>query len=433
MAVHGIDLGTTNSAIARIGVDGRPEVLVGMSGEATTPSVVLFASPGEHVVGEGARREARLDPEHVCALVKRRMGDAEWLFVAHGKQWSAPAVSALVLCAYYAWNSYIGSAATGAPATARVVVPRGASLREVSNSLAKAGAIRAPRFFRTYASMGGRDRLIKPGTYQFPSDAGWKATLDALVSGSAVVHIVTIPEGYNLRQITPLLAKALGVPEDSVRAAATDTAWQRKLDVPLQSLEGYLFPATYSFSDGTTAREAVSAMIEAYETAWKSIPNAGERLQVLAISRHDAMSMASIIETEAKRAEERPIISAVYWNRVKKGMKLQADPTVQYALPEHVERVLYKDLEVESKFNTYKYAGLPPGPIASPGLASIEAALNPAAVPYLYFVAHPDGHHEFRNTFEEHAKAIAMVKRQRAAAAAAAAPKPAAAQPRKKG
>ncbi len=97
MAVHGIDLGTTNSAIARTGPDGRPRVLAGMSGELTTPSVVLFASPGEHVVGEGARREARLDPEHVCALVKRRMGDAQWRFVAHGKAWSAPAVSALVL------------------------------------------------------------------------------------------------------------------------------------------------------------------------------------------------------------------------------------------------------------------------------------------------------------------------------------------------
>ena len=338
------------------------------------------------------------------------------------------AVTVCALGAFYTWRSYTGSSATGAPATARVVVPRGASVREVSASLQKAGAIRSPRFFRTYASMGGRDRLIKPGTYQFPVNAGWKATLDALVSGNAVVHNITIPEGYDLRQITPLLAKALGVSDDSVRIAATDTAWQHKLDVPLPSLEGYLFPATYSFADGTTAREAVTAMIEAYEAAWESIPNSADRLQALAISRHDAMTMASIIETEAKRAAERPIISAVYWNRIKKGMKLQADPTVQYALPTHVERVLYKDLEIDSKFNTYKYAGLPPGPIASPGLASIEAALNPASVPYLYFVAHPDGHHEFRNTFEEHQRAIAMLKRQRAAVVT----KPTASPPKKK-
>ena len=131
----------------------------------------------------------------------------------------------------------------------------------------------------------------------------------------------------------------------------------------------------------------------------------------MAISRNDAMAMASIVEKEARKAEERPIISAVYWNRVKKGMKLQADPTVQFALPAHVERVFFKDLEVDSKYNTYRYAGLPPGPIASPGEASIVAALNPANVPYLYFVAHSDGHHEFRTTFAEHQRAIADVKR----------------------
>ncbi|MEP6832377.1 MAG: endolytic transglycosylase MltG [Gemmatimonas sp.] len=326
-------------------------------------------------------------------------------------------LASCALAAFYVWSSYAGSAANGAPTSARVVVPRGASVREVSSALEKSGAIRSPRLFSTYASIGGRDRLIKPGTYQFQLNTGWKAALNALVSGSAVVHSVTIPEGFDLRSIMPLLAKTLDVPEDSVRVAVTDTAWQHKLDIPIRSLEGYLFPATYSFADGTTAREAVNAMIEAYEDAWKSIPNAAERLQSMAISRHDAMTMASIVETEAKRAEERPIISAVYWNRVKKGMKLQADPTVQYALPGHVERVMYKDLEVNSKFNTYKYEGLPPGPIASPGLASITAALNPAAVPYLYFVAHPDGHHEFRTTFEEHEKAIGLVKRERAAAA----------------
>lgn len=330
------------------------------------------------------------------------------------------ALAAIVVGGWYTYSSYAGSAANGAPTTAKVVVPRGASVREVSASLAEAGAIRAPRLFRTYASIGGRDRLIKPGTYQFQIDAGWKNALDALVSGKGVVHSVTIPEGYDLRQITPLLAKSLGVPEDSIDVAVADTSWQRSLDLPVKSLEGYLFPATYSFADGTTAREAVKAMVEAFETAWKSIPNADARLQAMAISRHAAMTMASIVETEAKKSEERVIISAVYWNRVKKGMLLQADPTVQYALPAHVARVFFKDLAVDSKYNTYKYPGLPPGPIASPGLPSIEAALNPANVPFLYFVAHPDGHHEFRTTGAEHEQAVAQMKRERAKAAAAA-------------
>jgi UPF0755 protein len=199
------------------------------------------------------------------------------------------------------------------------------------------------------------------------------------------------------------------VPADSVRVAAADTAWKRRLNVPTETLEGYLFPATYSFPEGTTAREAVTAMLERFESVWK--PEWDARLQAMSISRNDAMAMAAIVEKEARKPEERPIISAVYWNRVKKGMRLQADPTVQYALPEHKERVYYKDLAVDSKYNTYRNAGLPPGPIASPGEASIVAALNPANVTFLYFVAHPDGHHEFRNTFAEHERAIADIKR----------------------
>jgi UPF0755 protein len=159
-------------------------------------------------------------------------------------------------------------------------------------------------------------------------------------------------------------------------------------------------------------------MVERFLEAWR--PEWDARLQAMAISRHDALTMASIVEKEARKPEERPIISAVYWNRAKKGMRLQADPTVQYALPQHVERVLFKDLEVESKYNTYKYAGLPPGPIASPGEASIAAALSPADVPYLFFVARPDGGHEFRTTFAEHSRAIAEIKKAKRAAAPAA-------------
>ena len=133
------------------------------------------------------------------------------------------------------------------------------------------------------------------------------------------------------------------------------------------------------------------------------------------MSRHDIMSLAAIIEKEARLAEERPVISAVYHNRLKAGMPLQADPTVQYARGEHARRVLYRHLEVESPYNTYRNRGLPPGPIASPGIASIEAALYPADVPYRFFVAHPDGHHEFHVTFEGHAQARQRVQRERRA------------------
>jgi UPF0755 protein len=131
------------------------------------------------------------------------------------------------------------------------------------------------------------------------------------------------------------------------------------------------------------------------------------------------VTLASIVEREARRPEERPVIAAVYYNRLRKGMRLQADPTVQYALGRHVERVLYKDLEIDSPYNTYRVTGLPPGPIAAPGAPSLEAAVKPANVPYLYFVAEPDGHHEFRTTMAEHEAAVRVARRMRDSAARA--------------
>lgn len=334
----------------------------------------------------------------------RRRGINKWL---HILRLVIPAMTAVFL--FWLWREVGGSGANGE--AIRVVIPKGSTVRAAADSLKHAGIIGSPRFFRWFAATSGRSRAIKPGTYQFALRSSYSLVLDALVNGRSIMHNVTIVEGYDIRDIAPLLAKALSVPEDSVRAAVTDTAWRRRLVVPAPSLEGYLFPATYAFADGTTARDAVIEMLQRFEAAWK--PEWNDRLHDLAISRHDAMTMAAIVEKEARQPEERPIIAAVYWNRVRKGMRLQADPTVQYALPTHVDRVLFKDLEVESKYNTYKYAGLPPGPIASPGEASIFAALTPASVPYLYFVARPDGRHEFRTTFAEHERAISQIKKEK--------------------
>jgi UPF0755 protein len=317
-------------------------------------------------------------------------------------------LAVVVLVAWFAYSEIDGSGDAGV-ASERVVIPKGASMRAAAESLAVHDVIGSTRLFRWYTAAAGRERTIKPGTYQFPSGAGYAYVLDALVTGRGIMRTVVIPEGFDLRDIAPVLAKALSVSEDSVQVAVTDTTWRRKLNVPVASLEGYLFPATYAFADGTTAREAVNAMLERFESVWK--PEWDARVNAMAISRHDAITMASIIEKEARKPEERVLISAVYWNRVKKGMLLQADPTVQYALPQHVDRVYYKDLEVESQYNTYKYIGLPPGPIASPGEASIAAALAPADVPYLFFVARADGGHEFRTTFAQHQQAIADIKR----------------------
>ncbi len=306
----------------------------------------------------------------------------------------------------------LSACATDDATTARVVVPAGASVRVAADSLAGAGVIRSPRLFRTYAWLRGGDRRIRAGTYEFRRGASWGTVLGMLRAGRGIVTTVTIPEGFALSQIEPLLAERLDVPVDSVQAAASDTALLARLDLPTPTLEGYLFPDTYTFPQGTSAREAVTEMERRFEHVWKSAWTA--RLDSIGMSRNDVMTLASIVEKEAKLPEERPVIAAVYMNRLKAGMLLQADPTVQYSLPAHEARVRYKDLKVKSPYNTYRHPGLPPGPIASPGLASIEAALYPANVPYKYFVAAPDGHHEFRVDYKGHEAAVRQMRRERA-------------------
>ncbi|HEX5581514.1 MAG TPA: endolytic transglycosylase MltG [Gemmatimonadaceae bacterium] len=302
----------------------------------------------------------------------------------------------------------------------RVVVPSGASLGVVADSLERTGVIGSARMFRLYAKVTERDRAIKAGTYELRRGSAWSDVLDALTEGRGVVVTVTVPEGMSLAAVESLLVARLAVPADSVAAAVRDSALRSRLDVPTPTLEGYLFPATYTFVPGTTARQAVNEMVRQFERRWR--PRWTARLDSLRMTRHQAVTLASIVEKEARVAEERPVIAAVYHNRLKVGMPLQADPTVQYALGSHVDRVLYKHLETDSPYNTYRNAGLPPGPIASPGTASIVAALYPAPVRYLYFVARPDGRHEFRDSFTEHTRARAEVQRMRDARPPAAAP-----------
>jgi peptidoglycan lytic transglycosylase G len=304
----------------------------------------------------------------------------------------------------------LSAACTGQPhgAPTRVIVPRGASFGQAADSLARAGIVGSPRLFRLYGRLTGGDRNIKPGTYLLKHGTPWTDIVSALNGGHGLVNTITIPEGYTLAEIAPRLARTLKVPAESVQVAFRDTAMLARLDIPNPTLEGYVFPDTYAFPIGTTARQAVREMVYAFERRWK--PQWDSSLVDLKINRNDLVTMASIVEKEARVPEERPVIAAVYYNRLRRGMLLQADPTIQYALGHHVGRVLYKDLAVESPYNTYIHKGLPPGPVASPGAASLNAAANPANVPYLYFVATRDGHHEFRMTLEQHTNAVRQVR-----------------------
>lgn len=286
-------------------------------------------------------------------------------------------------------------------------------MRAAADSMANAGVVSIPSLFRLYARWVKRDRAIKAGTYMVAPGATWNAIIDDLVRGRGIVHTVTIPEGMPLAQSLVLMARELKVPAESLNAAVRDTGLRRHLDVPTPTVEGYLFPDTYTYPDGTGAFDIVNDMARALEKRWT--PARVAAAHALGMSRHDVLTMASIVEKEAAREEERVVISAVYHNRLRKNMLLQADPTVQYALGKKPGRVLFRDLRVKSPYNTYRVKGLPPGPIAAPGEASIDAALHPADVPYLYFVARPDGRHVFSTSYRQHAVAVRKYREARSA------------------
>ena len=295
--------------------------------------------------------------------------------------------------------------------TVEVTVDAGSSARQVAERLEDAGLVEHPGAFTLYARLRGAGPGLKSGQYRLRKSASWEEILDVIRSGRVVTHPVTVPPGFTLREIAPRVADVTGVPADSVLSLARDTTLAAELRVPGPHLEGYLFPETYRFAAGISPREALAAMTRRYREFWG--PGERARLDSLEMTEREVVTLASIVEREARVPGERPVIAGVYANRLEEGMRLQADPTVQYLLDRPKERLLYADIERvgDNPYNTYTHAGLPPGPIASPGAPSLRAALAPADVPYMYFVARPDGTHIFTRTREEHVAAKEQVRR----------------------
>lgn len=282
-----------------------------------------------------------------------------------------------------------------------VVVEPGTPLRPLAHRLEAAGVVRSASLFELWARLAGDAGRIQAGTYELPRDLWLPEVLGLLREGRTVLVSVTVPEGLRLEETAGAVARGLGVDSAAFAAAASDPVLAESLGVPAPTLEGYLFPETYRVDPGTDARSMARIMVEhfdaTFDRSWRA------RADALGRSVHEIVTLASIVEGEARVAEERTVIAGVFWNRLERGMRLEADPTVQYALGGHRERVLYRDLEVESPYNTYLVAGLPPGPIASPGRAALEATLWPDSVPYLYFFATGEGgRHTFSETFAEH-------------------------------
>jgi UPF0755 protein len=298
--------------------------------------------------------------------------------------------------------------------TQRVTLPPGASFSAVTDSLHAHGVISSPIWFKLLARVRGLDRSVRAGIYQFSSGTSSWAVLDILAEGKAVSLRLTVPEGLTILELANLASERAGLPEDSILAAARDTATAHALlGFPVPSFEGFLHPETYALSVATRPADLIRTMTEGFKNQWE--PEWTRRLDTLRMSKLQVVTLASIVEGEARADDEREIIAGVYYNRLRIGMALQADPTVQYAIAlktgNRKPRLYTKDYHFPSAYNTYLHPGLPPGPVNSPGRRSIEATLYPARVPYLYFVAGPDGRHIFSRTYDEHLRAVARVRK----------------------
>ncbi len=293
-----------------------------------------------------------------------------------------------------------------------VEIPQGASVRQIASILEEAGLVRdAGKFVAATRVLRLTDRL-QAGSYEFGPRFSELKVLMALKYGEVAGRHLTIPEGYRASQIAALLEGVLSIDPAEFMELVHDPEFITSLGLSAPSLEGYLHPDTYRMRLDTTARGAIETMVA--ETQRILDDRLTARAESLGMSVHEVVTLASIIEAEAMFDSERRRISAVYHNRLRNGWRLEADPTVRYALGNYHRRLLYEDLKVSSPYNTYRNSGLPPGPICSPGRRSVEAAVFPLTnTREFFFVARGDGTHQFSRTFDEHLRAKDTIHRKR--------------------
>lgn len=296
-----------------------------------------------------------------------------------------------------------------------VMIPPGSSLAAIERNLQAARVIPPDGRFRWYARLRGVASRLQAGEYVFRSGQTPEDVLQLLASGKGIRHKITVPEGYSIAQIAGLVAAEGLASREEFIALAKDPQTARQLGIEADGLEGYLYPDTYYFTRNQTAAEIIRIMAERGIKELKALmaaapPNYG-------LTPHQVLTLASIVEKETGQPTERPLIASVYLNRLRLGMRLQADPTVIYGLANFNGNLTKADLRTDTPYNTYMNAGLPPGPIASPGQAAIAAVLHPASESYLYFVSRNDGSHYFSTTLAEHNRAVGIYQPKRSAPA----------------
>lgn len=294
---------------------------------------------------------------------------------------------------------------------ARVIhVSRGATFNRVVDSLWSAGAIRSPWAFRVAGRLLGGTKELKVGRYVLESGLSNYTILSGLRDGSLRKLVpVAVPEGTRMTLIAGRLQRELGVDSARVMELCTDSALVAAWDIPATSLEGYLLPDTYFFHWQTDERLILERLLTAFRDFYSDSLIA--RQKALGMTRHEVITFASIVDRETQLPWERATVAGVYHNRLARGMRLEADPTIQYILPDGPRRLLYSDLRMNSPYNTYRNRGLPPGPIGNPGREAILATLNPERHEYLFFVADGKGGHTFSRSYSDHQRAVREFRR----------------------
>jgi UPF0755 protein len=283
-------------------------------------------------------------------------------------------------------------------------VPRGASLSAIARELETAGLIRSARAFAWLARLRGQAERLHAGEYELSASSSSGEILERIATGRIKTWEVVLPEGLRVEEVAERLTAAGLADAEAFVAFARDPASAEALRVEGPTLEGYLFPETYRLPRGLLTREVAASLVGQFLGVWSEIgPLAAER----GLSMRDVVTLASIVEKETGAAGERPVIAGVFLNRLERGMRLESDPTVIYGIADFDGNLRRVDLEDASNaYNTYQIEGLPPGPIANPGAASLRAVVEPASTNYLYFVSRNDGTHVFSRTYREHASAV---------------------------
>ena len=300
---------------------------------------------------------------------------------------------------------YATTPASASPDEQVVEIKPGMTLKRVAHFLADKELLREPSNFMLYTYLQGEQNRIQAGEYRLSPSMPPRDILEALTSGMAVLYRVTIPEGYRITEIADLLAAKGLVDKAAFIEATRNRELLASLHIPSDSLEGYLYPETYQFSKAAGAPRIVQTLLDTFKERVLQ-PDRVQQVEAMQFTFHEIITLASLIEKETGLGKERKLISSVFHNRLVKKMRLQTDPTVIYAMADFDGNIRKKDLSIDSPYNTYKHFGLPPGPIASPGLESIQAAMDPEESAFLYFVSRKNGSHQFSTNYKDHTSAV---------------------------